>query len=126
MVEPDAVFEVSDTLQHIRGRLPCNVTLTNRRHPLFGERVLAERAHRWRGELWLVLAHPDGAPARVRLEDTDLLAGSTTQNHQCGLVLSFEGIRRLRELLVSRAGDGGALGVPAAEGSRSGPGRGQR
>lgn len=126
MTKRHAEFEVSDTLQHIRGRLPGDVTLTNGRHPLFGKRVLAERAYRWRGELWLVLAHPDGAPARVRLEDTDLLGPLTTQDGRCGLVLSFEGIRRLRELLISRAGDEPALGVPSTEGGGSGPGRGQQ
>jgi hypothetical protein len=47
----------------------------------------------------LVLAHPDGAPARVRVEETDLLGRATVEPDQPGVVLSLVGIRRLRDLL---------------------------
>jgi len=95
-----AALEVGDTLQHIRGRLPGEVTLVNPRHPLVGERVVAERVHRWRGELWLVFAHPDGALARVRVAETDLMEVAPADAVEYRVVLSFVGVRRLRELLV--------------------------
>jgi len=68
---------------------------------LVGQRVRAVRAYAWNGGLWVLFAHPDGAPARVRVEDTDLVYPRAVNGDGPGVVLSFAGIRRLRGLLVS-------------------------
>jgi hypothetical protein len=67
---------------------------------LVGQRVRAVRAYAWNGRLWVLLDHPDGAPARVRAEDTDLVDPVAAEGDRPGVVLSFAGIRRLRDLLV--------------------------
>ncbi len=71
------------------------------------------RAYAWNGGLWVLLAHPDGAPARVRAEDTDLVNPVAVDGGGPGVVLSFAGIRRLRELLVGRGAtqEGGGAGA---------------
>lgn len=56
----------------------------------------AEKAHRWNGEIWLVVMLPDGFPGRVRASETDLIGSSGLE--QLGTAsLSVEGIRGLRE-----------------------------
>ena len=99
MLEAGAVFDVGDTLQHVRGRLPADVTLSNPLHPLVGQSVRAERAHRWNGDVWLVVMLPDGYPGRVPVGETDLL-GVQVRPVAGVTVLSIEGIRRLRALAV--------------------------
>jgi hypothetical protein len=103
LVQPEAVFRVGDRLRGF-GQLPAEVKLTNPRHPLAGQRVRVVSAFRRSGDAWLVVMLPDGYPARVRVDDTDLgglcVAGAGTT------VLSVAGIRRLRELAVAVAARG--------------------
>ena len=119
MVQTDPLLQVRDTLQHIQGLVPSEVTPTNRRHPLAGERVMARRAYRWRGGVWLLLLHPDGDSARVRVEETDLLGRPTMEPDLPGVVLSLAGIRRLREMLARHKS--AALDLPPLR-----PGRAER
>ena len=102
MVQADTVFGVGDGLQYLKDRLPGDVTLTNPRHPLVGRVVRAESVHRWNGGVWLVVAHPDGRPARVRVEETDLVGGDEVDGAAVGSVLSVAGLRQLRALLAGR------------------------
>jgi len=64
----------------------------------------------------LVLAHPDGALARVRVAETDLMEVAPADAAEYGVVLSFVGVRRLRELLVPARWD--AVSGSASEESR--------
>ena len=61
-------------------------------------------AHRCNGAVWLTVTLPDGYPARIPVDDTDLgtarVAGPGTA------VLSVGGIRRLRELAAGMAARG--------------------
>ena len=61
-------------------------------------------AHRCNGAVWLTVTLPDGYPARIPVDDTDLgtarVAGPGTT------VLSVAGIRRLRELAAAMAARG--------------------
>ena len=103
MVEPDSAFGVGDGLQYLKDRLPGDVTLTNPRHPLVGRVVRAESVHRWNGGVWLVVAHPDGRSARVRVEETDLVGGGeVVDGAGVVTVVSVAGLRQLRALLAGR------------------------
>jgi hypothetical protein len=93
---------VGDGLQYLKDRLPGDVTLTNPRHPLVGRVVRAESVHCWNGGVWLVVAHPDGRPARVRVEETDLVGGEEVDGAAVGSVVSVAGLRQLRALLAGR------------------------
>lgn len=85
-------------------RLPAEAEITNPRHPLAGRRVPVVEAHRCNGAVWLTVMLPDGYPARIPVDDTDLgtarVAGPGTA------VLSVGGIRRLRELAAGMAARG--------------------
>jgi hypothetical protein len=85
-------------------RLPAEAEITNPRHPLAGRRVPVVEAHRCNGAVWLTVTLPDGYPARIPVDDTDLgtarVAGPGTA------VLSVAGIRRLRELAAGMAARG--------------------
>jgi hypothetical protein len=95
LVQPEAVLRVGGRLR-VFDRLPAEVEIVNPRHPLAGQQVPVLSAHRRNGGMWLVVRLPDGYPATVRVEETDLggpsavVAGTAT--------LSVAGIRRLREL----------------------------
>jgi hypothetical protein len=82
-------------------RLPAEVEITNPRHPLAGQRVPVVAAHRYHGAVWLTVTLPDGYPARIPVDDTDLgtarVAGTGTT------VMSVAGIRRLRDLAAAMA-----------------------
>jgi hypothetical protein len=77
-------------------RLPAEAEITNPRHPLAGQRMPVAAACRRNGAEWLTVTLPDGYPARIPVDDTDLgtarVAGPGTG------ILSVAGIRRLREL----------------------------
>jgi len=65
--------------------------------------VRAEQAHRWNGDIWLVIKLPDGYRGRVRLSETDL--GDDDRPEQFGsTTLSAEGVRALMKL-VARLND---------------------
>ena len=87
---------MDDRLQHIQAALPTEVRLTSRRHPLVGQTVRAEQAHRWNGDIWLLVVLPDGYPGRVRIGETDLSGDNLTSELSTG-TLSMEGLRALRE-----------------------------
>ena len=100
MDEAIDTLEVGDTLQDYCHRLPAEVEITNPRHPLAGRRVPVVSGYRWHGRAWLTVTFPDGHPARIPVQDTNL-AG--TQVADPGTtVLSVSGIRRLRELVRGR------------------------
>jgi hypothetical protein len=97
LVEAETVLEVGDTLQDYSRRLPSEVEIINSRHPLAGQRVPVVCGYRWQGRAWLTVTFPDGHPARVPVQDTDL-AGAQVAGLG-GTVLSVAGIRRLRDLV---------------------------
>jgi len=88
-------LQVDDRLQHIQAGLPADVRLTSRRHPLVGELVRVESAHRWNGSIWLVVMLPDGHSGRVRVEETEL-SGADPLGELVTGTLSLEGLRSLR------------------------------
>jgi hypothetical protein len=90
-----AELQVDDRLQHIQAALPADVRLTSRRHPLVGELVRVESAHRWNGNIWLVVMLPDGYSGRVRVEETEL-SGADPLGELATNTLSLEGLRSLR------------------------------
>jgi len=96
------LLRVGDRLRGF-DRLPAEVELTNPRHPLAGQQVPVVSAYRRGGGVWLVVVLPDGFPAGVPVDDTDLgrapVAAGVT-------VLSVAGIRRLRELAAAMAAGG--------------------
>ena len=95
VVQPEVRFQVDDRLQHIQAALPADVRLTSRRHPLVGKLVRVESAHRWNGNIWLVVMLPDGHPGRVRVEETEL-SGADPLGEMATGTLSLEGLRSLR------------------------------
>jgi len=70
---------------------------------LVGQVVRAERAHRWNGDIWVVVVLPDGFPGRVRVGETDL-AGDGEVGGLPGTTLSVEGVRALKESVVRLKG----------------------
>src|SRR5690348_3246830 len=95
-----AAFEVSETLQDHSRRFPAEVEITNPRHPLAGQRVPVVSAYRWHGRPWLTVTFPDGYPARIPVQDTDLAGAQAAATGVA--VLSVAGIRRLRDLVCGR------------------------
>lgn len=109
LIQADLVFEVDVTLQDYAHRLPSEVKITNPRHPLAGRRVPVVSGYRWHGRAWLMVTFPDGHPARIPVQETDL-AGAQVADPG-GTVLSVPGIRRLHDLVRGRAA------APATEGA---------
>jgi hypothetical protein len=62
---------------------------------LVGELVRVESAHRWNGNIWLVVMLPDGYSGRVRVEETEL-SGADPLGELATNTLSLEGLRSLR------------------------------
>ena len=102
MIQPGLALRVSDTLRGF-DRLPAEAEITNPRHPLAGQRVPVVEAHRCNGAVWLTVTLPDGYPARIPVDDTDL--GAATVAVPGTGILSVAGIRRLRELVTGRERD---------------------
>ncbi len=97
-----------DRLQQFRAVLPCEVRVTSVTHPLFGRLLAATGFKRWKGEVLLVVALPDGSPGTIRADATDVLGGPAVV---AGVtVLSVEGLRRLCEVVgvMAPAVKGGA------------------
>ena len=105
-----------DRLQQLRAVLPCEVQVTSRAHPLFGQRLKASRFSRRGGALNLVVELPDGAPGMIRADATDVLG--TVNAEGLAVVMDAEGLRHLRDLV-------GALGRKTAgvAGGTAGAGR---
>jgi hypothetical protein len=60
--------------------------------------VPAVAVHRWNGGVWVVVTLPDGYPAQVPVQDTDLV-GERVRPAVGRTTLSVAGIRRLREMV---------------------------
>jgi hypothetical protein len=90
-----------DRLQQLRAVLPCEVRVTAVTHPLFGRLLAAKGFKRLRGVLYLVVMLPDGTPGTVRADATDV-AESADAEQIPGTVLSVDGIRRLRSLVLAQ------------------------
>jgi hypothetical protein len=87
--------------------LPGEVTVTAAHHPLCGERLAVEGRRRVGGVPCLIVRLPDGTPGTVAVQATS--AGqAASEPSSAGALLSGEGVRGLRRLLVPRvaAGDG--------------------
>jgi hypothetical protein len=82
--------------------LPTEVRVTAETHPLFGQLLEATGFKRLGGVLHLVVMLRDGSPGTIRAEATNVfgepapVVGST--------VLSVEGIRHLRAVVLSHSG----------------------
>jgi hypothetical protein len=87
----------SDTLQHLRRVLPCEVRVISPLHPLFGQLLAATGFKRRAGTLLLVVGLPDGAPGTIPASATDVLGGTVREAGQS--VLSVDGVRCLRVLV---------------------------
>jgi hypothetical protein len=79
-------------------------------HPLFGEVLGATGFRRVGGVLHLVVMLPDRTPGTIRAEATDVL-GSEESTAAAGAVLSIEGIRRLRSLVLAQPRRRGSRGA---------------
>jgi hypothetical protein len=93
--QPEAGFRGGYTLRGF-DRLPAEAEITNPRHPLAGQRMPVAAACRRNGAEWLTVTLPDGYPARIPVDDTDL--GTARVAGPGSGILSVAGIRRLREL----------------------------
>lgn len=89
------LLSVGDRLRGF-DRLPAEIM--NPRHPLAGQRVPVVAAYRCSGAVWLTVTLPDGYPARIPVDDTDL--GPARVAVPGTGILSVAGIRRLRELAM--------------------------
>jgi len=74
--------------------------------------------YRWHGRAWLTVTFPDGHPARIPVQETDL-AGAQVADLG-GTVLSVSGIRRLHDLVRQRAAAPATEGAAASAGALPG------
>ncbi len=72
-------------------------------HPLFGRLLAASGFKRWQGELLLVVMLPDNTPGTIRADATNVFGDGATLAPAGVTVLSVEGIRALRALVVATA-----------------------
>jgi hypothetical protein len=88
----------------LRSSLPGEVTVTGTHHPLCGERLAVEGRRKVGGVPCLIGRLPDGTPGTIEVRATSagLAAGEAT----AGALLSAEGVRRLRRLLVPSVSGG--------------------
>ena len=92
----------------MRSSLPGEVTVTAAQHPLCGARLAVEGRRRVRGVACLIVRLPDGTPGTIALSATSA-AVTADAGAPAGGLLSVEGVRRLRRLLLPRAaGDDGS------------------
>jgi hypothetical protein len=91
----------------LRPSLPEEVAITAAHHPLAGMRLPVEGRRAVRGVACLIVRLPDGTPGTVAVSATS--AGCADIDPPAGLLLSVEGLRRLRRLLSpSASGDDGS------------------
>ena len=83
------------------------MTVIAAHHPLFGERLAVEGRRKVGGAPCLIVRLPDGTPGTIEVQATS--AGAAADEAAAGALLSIEGARRLRRLLVP--------GAPGGEGS---------
>jgi len=80
-------------------------------HPLCGRVVLARSFRRLKGELMLAVVLPDGSAGTVPAVATDVLRERPQAEPGLGAVLTADGVRRLRALLVARSRGSGSRGT---------------
>jgi hypothetical protein len=80
--------------------LPGEVTVTAAHHPLCDERLTVEGRRRVRGVPCLIVRLPDGTPGTVEVWATSVRSAA---GEPPGTLLSADGVRQLRQLLVPRA-----------------------
>ena len=100
-----------DRLQQLRAVLPCEITVTDWAHPLYGEQLRALSFRRRQGVLRLVVVLPDGTPGMVAADATDVFGSDAAVLAGSGTTLSVEGVRRLRSRLARDTGAASASGV---------------
>ena len=84
------------------------MTVTAAQHPLCGARLAVEGRRRVGGAACLIVRLPDGTPGTVEVRATSAAVAAEAEAPAGGL-LSVEGVRCLRRLLVPRAaGDDGS------------------
>jgi len=89
----------------LRSSLPGEVTVTGAHHPLCGERLAVEGRRKVGGVPCLIVRLPDGTPGTIEVKATSAGPAAVT----AGALLSAEGVRQLRRLLVpSLAGGDGS------------------
>jgi hypothetical protein len=92
----------------LRSSLPGEVTVTAAHHPLCAERLAVEGRRRVGGVACLIVRLPDGTPGTIEVQATS--AGSVAGD-AAGVLLSVEGVRRLRRLLEPSAVGGAGSGT---------------
>lgn len=76
---------------------------------MFGRLAQASGFKRWNGALLLVIELPDGSPGTIRADATDVCSARRPGGDGVAVVLSAEGLRRLRSLVFALA-DGSVPG----------------
>jgi hypothetical protein len=74
-------------------------------HPLFGDRLAVEGWKTIEGTIHLVVRLPDGSPGTIQVAHTS--AGGSVEDQHSPAMLSVEGIRRLRLLVLAKLHDPG-------------------
>ena len=85
------------------------MTVTAAHHPLCGERLAVEGRRKVGGVPCLIVRLPDGTPGTIEVQATSV--GSAADAAAAGALLSVEGVRQLRRLLVPRAAGGDGSGT---------------
>jgi hypothetical protein len=92
----------------LRPSVPVKVTVTAAHHPLCGERLVVEGGRRVGGVPCLIVRLPDGTPGTVEVRATSACSAA---GEAPGTLLSADGVRQLRRLLVARAPGGEGSGT---------------
>jgi hypothetical protein len=92
----------------LRASLPGEVTVTAVHHPLCGERLAVEGRRRVGGVPCLIVRLPDGTPGTVEVQATGVRSAASETP---GTLLSADGVRQLRRLLVPRPPGGEGSGT---------------
>ena len=92
----------------MRRSLPGEVTVTAPWHPLCGERLAVEGRRKVGGAPCLIVRLPDGTPGTIEVQATSV---GSTGGEAAGALLSIEGVRQLRRLLVPRVSGGDGSGT---------------
>jgi hypothetical protein len=92
----------------LRPSLPGEVTVTAAPHPLVGARLAVEGRRRVGGVPCLIVRLPDGTPGTIEVQATSAHAA---ESGAAGTLLSADGVRRLRRLLVASAPGGEGSGT---------------
>ena len=102
-----------DRLEQLRAVPPCEITVTECAHPLYGERLRALSFRRRQGVLRLVVVLADGTPGMVAADSTDVFGGAAAVVARLATTLSVDGVRRLRSRVAPEAGTASTSGGPS-------------